>query len=235
MCNQYNVKTNLSNLATELDAQIAFQFECSDEVFPGAVSPVLAVNRDGQSELRPMKFGFGSIRTTGPPLNNARVESIEKWTWKKSFQRYRCVVPMDAFREPCYWGPEAGKELTFSDKKGSSLLAAAIFSFAKSGDGQSVCCMSLVMRPAVPYVMAHGHHRSPFFLRRDALETWMDRQPRSIEQVRGVLRHAAHHPDLGHRVARQMAESWTKRKAAKLDQRDKQIAAVEASGPLGLD
>lgn len=234
MCNRYNIQTNLAEIASELDSQIAFDFRCNEEIFPGSEAPVLVINRDGQSELRPMKFGFGSDRRTGPALNNARVESIEKWTWKKSFQRYRCIVPMNSFREPCYWGPEAGKELNFSDVSGSLLLAAAIFSFSKSNEGQTSCCMSLVMRPAIDFVMDHGHHRSPFFLRRDAIDSWMDRETRSIDQLRELLRDAADQPTLRQDVARQMAETWTKRKASRLKERDGQIEAIKASGPLGL-
>ena len=132
MCNRYNVKTNLQEIASEIGAQIAFDFQYAEEIFPGQPAPTLVINRDGDTELRPMKFGFGSMGGGGPALNNARVESIEKWTWKKSFQRFRCIVPMTGFREPCYWGPLAGHELNFQEANGKLLLAAAIFSFDRS-------------------------------------------------------------------------------------------------------
>lgn len=239
MCNRYNIKTNLRELASEMEVsdaevQIAFEFQYAEEIFPGAIAPVLAINREGTLQLRPMTFGFGNQVGGGAALNNARVESIEKWTWKKSFQKYRCVVPMHSFREPCYWGAQAGTEVNFAEADGKVLLAAAIFSFAKSDAGPAECSMSLVMRPAIPFVMEHGHHRSPFFLRRDAVTRWMDRSPMSIDQVRGVLFSGVDQPTLRFDVAREMATSWTRRQAANQRKRDQQLSQMKETGPLGL-
>lgn len=227
MCNRYNIKTNLREVAAELDAQIALDFDYAEEIFPGAIAPVLAVNRDGVLELRPMKFGFGNKGGSGPALNNARVESIEKWTWKKSFQKYRCVVPMNSFREPCYWGPQAGSEVNFAEAEGKILLAAAIFSFRKPDAGPTELSMSLVMRPAIPFVMEHGHHRSPFFVRPDASRRWMDRSSISVDQSRKLLFDGADEPELRYDVARKMAASWTKRQSANLKKRDQQMLEIK--------
>jgi len=164
------------------------------------MAPTLVINRDGQRELRPMTFGLtpsGKTRVKKmPPFNNARIESREKWPWKIPFEKYRCIVPMDSFREPSYWGESAGKEVNFRRADGKLLLAAAIFSVTKSDKDESELAMSLIVRPALPTVMEHGHHRSPFFLSLDGVDDWMDRLPRPPEQSIEVLEKYADEPVL---------------------------------------
>ncbi len=238
MCNRYNIKTNLSSIASELNAKPAFDFEIADEIFPLAMAPTLVINRDGQRELRPMTFGLTPLGKTRdkkmPPLNNARIESREKWPWKTPFEKYHCIVPMDSFREPCYWGESAGKEINFRRDDGRLLLAAAIFSVTKSDKDESELSMSLIMRPALATVMEHGHHRSPFFLRLDGVDDWMDRSPRPPVQSLEVLKQYAVDPVLETSVSREMVASWTKRQAANVKKRDEQLADIEASGPFGF-
>ncbi len=217
MCNRFNIKTNLRSIATELDAQPAFDFEIAEEIFPLSLAPTLVVNRDGQRELRPMTFGLtppGRVRDTKmPPFNNARIESREKWPWKKSFERFRCIVPMESFREACYWGQSAGKEVNFSRADGRLLLAAGIFSVTSAPDREPTLSMSLMMRPALDQVMQHGHHRSPIFLDAEGIDPWIDRGPRPPDQSVEVLKQFAIEPNLQTMVAREMVASWTKRKS----------------------
>jgi putative SOS response-associated peptidase YedK len=80
----------------------------------------------------------------------------------------------------------------------------------------------------------HGHHRSPFFLKLDGLDEWMDRSPRSSDQLLDVLRQYADVPDLETSATREMVASWTKRKSAMENERDEQLAEIEATGPLGF-
>jgi putative SOS response-associated peptidase YedK len=94
--------------------------------------------------------------------------------------------------------------------------------------------MSIVMRPALPFVMEHGHHRSPFFLRREGLDAWLQRSSRESAESIEVLREYADEPSLTVEIERQMAASWVKRQKANLSNRDEQIAEIEKLGPLGF-
>ncbi len=239
MCSRYNTKTNLSSIASDLNAKPAFDFAIASEVFPLAMAPTLVINREGQRELRPMTFGLtpqGKTRDKKmPPFNNARIESRDKWPWRTPLEKYRCIVPMDSFREPCYWGESAGKEVDFRRADGRLLLAAAIFSVTKSDNDGSMLSMSLITRPALPTVMEHGHHRSPFFLSLDGVDDWMDRSPRPLDQSLEVLKQYTEDPVLEPSVSREMVASWSKRKAANVKKRDEQLADIDKSGPLGLN
>ena len=68
------------------------------EVFPSSVLPVLAVNRNGEQRVFPMKWGFTQPR--GRLLINARVETAaEKPTFREAWQRHRCVIPASGYFE----------------------------------------------------------------------------------------------------------------------------------------
>ncbi len=238
MCNRFQIRTNLHSICRELRAQSTFDFDIPEEVFPYTEAPVVAINREELREVRPMTFGMGkrdgSASGRTHVLNNTRIESRDKWPWKNSFEKYRCVVPMTSFRESSYWGETEGTELSFSAQDGGLLLAAGIFSFSKSADDNAVLAMSLLMRPALPFVMEHGHHRSPFFLQREGLDAWMQRGARGAEDSIEVLREFADDPPLTCQIDRHMAASWIKRKSANLKKRDQQLAEINEIGPLGF-
>lgn len=238
MCNRYQLRSDLHSICRELSAQSKFNFKVPDEVFPYTKAPVLAINREGHRELRTMTFGMGNREGSSSGrthvLNNTRIESRGKWPWKTSFEKYRCVVPMTSFREACYWGETEGTEVSFAASDGKLLLAAGIFSFHNSDTEDPELMMSVIMRPALPFVMEHGHHRSPFFLRREGLDSWMQRTSRSADESVEVLREFADDPTLNYEVDRHMAASWTKRKTGNLKQRDEQLAEIAETGPLGF-
>ncbi len=238
MCNRYQIRTNLHEIVRELAIQTTLDFEIPTEVFPYTVAPVMVINRDGQRTLEQMTFGMGKLRSekasSAHVLNNTRIESRDKWPWKKSFERYRCIVPMTSFREACYWGESAGSEVSFSAADGSLLLAAGIFDFSKDQLGQPELAMSIIMRPALSFVMEHGHHRSPFLLRREGLDAWLQRSTRESAESIEVLREYADEPPLIVHTDRQMAASWVKRQQTNLDKREEQLAEIEKLGPLGF-
>ncbi|WP_404306966.1 SOS response-associated peptidase [Neorhodopirellula lusitana] len=246
MCNRFNLKTNLATLTDLFDAMLGQSFETDADVFPGRPTPALAINRDGRRECLPMNFGlvpFGkSPAQQKRPLTNARVENLDKWPWRSSIQSYRCVVPMNGFREPCYWGETAGTEVDFTLTDERPMLAAAIFSWYQDSPldndtgsaDQAVFSMSLIMRPALPIVMQHGHHRSPFFLAEAGIDEWLAREPRPLQDSLRVLKTNAADPELVATVARQMAPAWKKRQAAHLKKRDEQVEAIQTEGPLGI-
>lgn len=245
MCNRFNIKTDLAHLARSLDAAPPRQMEFEEDVFPGKPAPTIAVNRSGMIEILPMAFGlvpFGKTpESQRRPLTNARVENLEKWPWKSAIKSHRCVVPMTGFREPCYWGETAGTEVDFAVPTDSPLFAAGIFTWYRdeqANDSQEEApanfTMSLIMRPALPTVMEHGHHRSPFFLSRGGIQQWIERDSRPLQDSLTILKQHAFEPELSVTVARQMAPTWTKRQSENIAKRDEQLAAIEETGPLGI-
>ena len=71
--------------------------QAEGEIFPSAVLPAIASNRNGERRVFPMKWGF-----TGPKglLINARAETVaEKETFRESWVKHRCVIPASWYFE----------------------------------------------------------------------------------------------------------------------------------------
>lgn len=245
MCNRFNIKTDLAQLARSLGAAMTRQLQFAEDVFPGKPAPAIAINRNGAMEILPMAFGlvpFGKTpESQRRPLTNARVENLEKWPWKSAIRSHRCIVPMTGFREPCYWGETAGTEVDFTVTEDPPLFAAGIFTWHDCDQPEESqekappnFTMSLIMRPALPTVMDHGHHRSPFFLSSDGIQEWIERRSRPLQDSLTVLKQHSVEPHLSVTVARQMASAWKKRQSGNIAKRDEQLAAIDETGPLGI-
>lgn len=222
MCNRFTIRGNASDVAAAMRASLSHEFLWNEEVLPRSVSPSLMLG-DGR-ELVPMQFGSDDPKW---PNNNARVEKLDKWPWKDMVTR-RCIVPLSKFREPCYWGEPAGKEVHFYSPSDEYLYVASIYSKLPHEPGH---WMSFIMRPASNYVMEHGHHRQPFFLHPDGCDEWLSQNNAPAK----VLRQHFYEPELAFEVVREMAASWTTRRKAREKDRDEQLAAIEETGlPLGI-
>jgi hypothetical protein len=57
---------------------------------------------------------------------------------------------------------------------------------------------------------------------------------RDAQESLAILREYAHEPPLERTIARQMAASWKGRQKARVTERDKQLVAIEETGPLGV-
>lgn len=240
MCNRFNLGPSLDKVAALYGAELGAEIEVSEDFLPRDMVPGLLEDHDTQRWLFPMQFAFSPPGCEGPSdpkrtLNNARIESVRKWPWKDAFRTSRCVVPISSFREPCYWGSTEGTEVYFSRADGELLHAAAIYRTWRSPDSQTeIITMSLLMRPASEYVMNHGHHRQPVFIDHAQMDAWLVAQERDTQPLLELLRTIAVTPELTHDHARHMADSWTKRRSAKLRDRDAQLKDLKAAPPEGF-
>ena len=233
MCNRYNIKTNLSLLGEKIHAVLPIKFDFSGHVVPRSTAPGILLNQDGERELHPMRFGLiprGARELPEQAYNNARVENIEKWPWKLSLPKHRCVLPLSAFREPCYWGEPAGKEVYFRAPDEPLLLVAGLYNV-----WQNEVTMTFLMRPAGNYVMEHGHHRQPFFIKHEGIDDWMTTAELGPDEAGAILRKHAAAPELTHEVDREMAAAWKGRQKDRLRKRDEQLDEIQRTGlPLGF-
>jgi putative SOS response-associated peptidase YedK len=240
MCNRYNIKGTPAEITEHLRTTLVRPFDLPhDDILPGQLAPGLWLNGDGERELVPMQFGLAKAGAKVPfdrkwPNNNARVEKYDQWPWKVPFRQSRCIVPISEFREPCYWGETAGTEVYFHAPDREYIGAASLYSVWKGPGGQDLVTMTLLLRPASEYVMEHGHHRQPFFIEQDGFDAWMERGERDPDKSLAVLREFAFDGPFEYRVERQMAASWKSRQKARLAERDKQLATIEETGPLGF-
>lgn len=193
MCNLFEANHLLQEIANAYYASLEVDFVYDSVVAPKGTAPGVVEDTAGRHVV-PMQFAMAPIGSKTPThdkmlLNNARIESIEKWPWKVPFERYRAIVPLTAFREPCYWGEPAGKEVTFRRPDKKPLSVACIYTLWRSQDKQQErYTMSFLMRPASRFVMNSGHHRQPFFIRESGFDAWLDPAKRSADETKAILR-----------------------------------------------
>jgi putative SOS response-associated peptidase YedK len=100
MCGRYRRKSDKQRIAEAFQADVGLEeldLGPEDNIAPGSMQPVIAVNEDGERQIELMRWGF---KLPDRLLFNARSEGIEDSKfWKESFQERRCIVPADSIFE----------------------------------------------------------------------------------------------------------------------------------------
>ncbi|NLE82508.1 MAG: SOS response-associated peptidase [Rhodococcus sp.] len=214
MCGRYATTANPATLAADLDA-VDEVSDLDEAVRPAPkynVAPTdrvcAVVDRHGSRRIRGMRWGLVPPWTKqlgkGPMLINARAESLaEKPAFRTSFQRKRCLVPMDGWFE---WEtesqmkagsrtPKAVKIPYFmTPQDGSRLFVAGLWSVwhdpATEAAGESspaplLSCSVVTVDSAAH--LTEVHDRMPLVLPRDRWAAWLDPEstadPRLLEPV----------------------------------------------------
>ena len=131
MCGRYTITGNLA----ELEKLVAFICKVADfkpryNLAPRACAPVL-VWENGAATLKPMRWGlipsWAKDETSGDKLANARAETIaEKASYRKPFEKQRCLIPADGFYE---WQttPTGKQPFRFTLKDGGFFCMAGLW------------------------------------------------------------------------------------------------------------
>lgn len=100
MCGRYRLRSDKQRIAEAFAVRVGLDelyLEADDDIAPGSVQPVVAMNPDGLRQIEPMRWGF---KLPDRLLFNARSEGIETAKfWKDSFRMRRCIVPADSYYE----------------------------------------------------------------------------------------------------------------------------------------
>jgi putative SOS response-associated peptidase YedK len=156
--------------------------------FPGGLKPrfniaptqpilVARLGSDGAQECSMLRWGLIPSYTKQlaktPALINARAETLaEKFTFRHSFQRRRCLVPADGFYE---WRGEKGKRQPFYIHMpgGSPFCFAGIWDRWIDPDGKAVDSCTIITTEANEFIRPL-HDRMPVILPQPAFGTWLD-------------------------------------------------------------
>lgn len=105
MCNAYSMtrsRDEIRGLFRVPDNRTA-QITPRAEIWPGYDAPVVRLATDGEREIVNMSFGFPLIRKGYAPkrVSNVRDDTArEKWFWRESYERRRCLVPATSYLDP---------------------------------------------------------------------------------------------------------------------------------------
>lgn len=100
MCGRYRRKSDKQHIADTFEVEGGLEeldLGTEDDIAPGSMQPVVALNQNGERRIELMRWGF---KLPDRLLFNARSEGIETAKfWKESFQERRCIVPADSIFE----------------------------------------------------------------------------------------------------------------------------------------
>lgn len=123
---------------------------------------------------------------------NARSESVfEKPTFRDSFRKRRCLIPVDGYYE---WATALGKYspkqpffITRSD--GLSLPLAGIWSEWTSERGEQISSAAIITQEARGF-LAEIHSRMPVIMPPERWREWLDPQQRDISDLRSLMEYS---------------------------------------------
>jgi putative SOS response-associated peptidase YedK len=172
------------------------EFELSDDEEPryniAPTDPVLAIRRGerGEREVGRLRWGLlpgrWAERRSGPPLINARAETLEgQPAFAESFRERRCLIPADGFYE--WRGDGSAKTPYWISRADGELFAfAGIWASlaARDGEGELVSCAIVTCEPNE--LIRPLHDRMPVVLMPEAEARWLD-PAASAEELGSLL------------------------------------------------
>ncbi|QGK72399.1 SOS response-associated peptidase [Allosaccharopolyspora coralli] len=188
MCGRYAVRHDPAMLAHEFDAFDRTEGEVAPDfnVSPTRTVPVV-VQRGRERTLRPVRWGlvptWAKDTTSGPPMINARAESITtKPAYAESVAHRRCLMPATGWFE---WSPgdRTRQPHLCGRSDGASLGMAAVFSawWPQASEAPLVTC-AVVTTEAVGE-FADVHHRMPLVLPRRRWQEWLDPESTDVAEL----------------------------------------------------
>jgi putative SOS response-associated peptidase YedK len=183
-------------------------------VMPYSPAPVLVADPSGiRGEM--MSFSLVPTWSKEPKVkfatHNARIETItEKPAFKDAFKKRHCIVPMSGFIEPIYLHELAGNMVNFKSKE--TMFAVGIWEeWVNPKDGEIFNSFTILTSEPLPFVQKIGHDRSPIFLERSQIETWLRSENEMPNDLQKYLLDNRFQPDFYTTIDRPMAQGWQKR------------------------
>lgn len=219
MCAQFALKIEANQLRQKYNINIREDLSLIDSRYlPHSYAPVV-VNSKGDKILYPMRFSlipnWSKESKVKFATHNARVESvIEKPTWRIPFQSKHCLVPLTSFFEAAYTGPEAGNIIRFIEADDKLLFAAGIFDYWKDSlsPEKNFYSFSILTQEPSPFILEHGHDRTPIFLKEDVAFDWLSLINQDERMIRDKLLKLSYYPSLKVEIDRPLKAGWEKRK-----------------------
>ncbi len=160
----------------------------------------------GARELKSASWGLighwyrdlAQARTSQSHAINARCESVaEKPTFRDSFRKRRCLVPVDGYYE---WATALGQyrpkqPFFISRQDGHSLSLAGIWSTWVSPKGERIDSAAIITHEAIG-ALAPIHSRMPVLLPAARWQTWLDPEFRDVEDLLALLEYSEPDPRL---------------------------------------
>ncbi|MCM3743692.1 SOS response-associated peptidase [Sporosarcina luteola] len=193
MCGRFTLFAPYYEIIDRFDIESAFSE--SDYIPSYNIAPsqqVVAVINDGRkNRLGHLRWGlippWAKDEKIGYKMINARAETVaEKPSFRKAFQKQRCILPADSFYE---WQKKDGEKIPMRIRlKNDELFAiAGLWESWKSPDGQVIhTCTAITTAPNE--LMKPIHDRMPVILNREDEAAWLDPRNDDMDFLGNMLR-----------------------------------------------
>ncbi|WP_416147967.1 SOS response-associated peptidase [Salipaludibacillus sp. HK11] len=191
MCGRFTITTT-KGLIDRFEIMKDFvpeQMETSFNIAPS--QPILSVIHDGERRrLGHLRWGlippWAKDEKIGFKLMNARAESLaEKPSFKKAFQKQRCLIIADGFYE---WKKISGEKHPFriTLKSGEYFAFAGLWEKWNPPSGEPVFTCTIITTEANAMI-EEIHHRMPVILRQEDEASWLDPNQKETSQLQHLL------------------------------------------------
>jgi len=192
MCGRFTLFASFEIILEEFDIQRSIEeifYEASYNIAPTQL--VLSIINDGQiNRMGYLKWGlipsWAKDEKVASKLINARSETVdEKPSFKNSFNKRRCIIPMDSFYE---WNREGKSKTPMRIKMKDDALfgVAGIWDSWKSSSGEVIhTCTILTTEPNE--LMKDIHDRMPVIIPKEQQSLWLNPHNHDKEQLKSLL------------------------------------------------
>jgi len=188
MCSRFVLKTPAPAIAKLFNLEKIQDWKPRYNIAPSQMIPALVHPLENKKrELKMLQWGFVASWTQGGRLVvNVQSEEVgEKPLWQESFEKWRCLIPLDGFYE---WRHQAKEThpYYFQMKNHKPFALAGIWATQKmEGETREVCAI-LTTHPndAVRAV----HDRMPVILNSKQFDLWMDPDLRDFRAIGEILK-----------------------------------------------
>jgi putative SOS response-associated peptidase YedK len=181
MCGRYSITTPVEALRQVFRfTGPALNLQPRWNVAPTQDAPVVRLGKDGQRELRMLRWGLVPFWSKddkgGARMINARGETVaEKPAFREAFKARRCLVPADGFYEWETLGDSPSKQpLLFRRTDGKPFAFAGLWERWRPKDGGEAVETFTIVNTAANEIMAQYHDRVPIVLASHDYAAWLD-------------------------------------------------------------
>jgi len=188
MCSRFALTSSPAAISKHLGVEKVLDWKPRYNVAPSQKIPaVIRTLEHKRREMKLLQWGFLASWTQGGRLVvNFRSEDIdEKPFLRESFEKWRCLVPLDGFYEWRHAARET-RPYYFSMKKKGPFALAGLWSPQKTRQGTVESCVILTTSPNE--VVRPVHDRMPVILGEGDYGRWLDGEVRDFKELRDLLR-----------------------------------------------
>lgn len=189
MCGRYTLTKQEKRLQEYFDLTERLPFTPRYNIAPTQAAPVILMENAPQRRM--MRWGlipfWAKDETVGNKLINARSETLaDKPSFRKAFERRRCLVIADGFFE---WAKTKGgrSPVRIVLKDPEPFAMAGLWEKWLSPMGYEVESFTIITTKAND-LMAKVHDRMPVILPEGNYEQWLDLQPSNLKGLQTLLR-----------------------------------------------